>query len=224
MKIRVLLISFAISLSSMITHSQKTIRYLPIGDSYTIGEGISPEENFPSVLAKHLRQSGIKIEVVRNPARTGWTTKDAIDKELPLFRELKPDFSTLLIGVNDWVQEVNEETFQKNLSFIIDEMQKNLSKPDHLILVTIPDFSATPNGGQYGKGRNISEGIAHFNSIVVKEAKKRKLPVVEIFSLSQEMKNDPSLIASDGLHPSGKEYAKWEELIYPVAEKMLSRK
>jgi acyl-CoA thioesterase-1 len=198
-----------------------TVRYLPIGDSYTIGEGLDPKQNFPSLLVNHLRQSGVTVDLLGNPARTGWTTQDAINNEVPLFKKLKPEFSTLLIGVNDWVQGVNETTFQKNLSYIIDEMQKIVSSK--LILITIPDFSATPNGGQYGKGRNISEGIASFNRIIIEEARKRRLPVVDIFKLSQEMKNDPSLVAADGLHPSAKEYEKWEELIYKEAIKLLAK-
>src|SRR5437667_11023298 len=97
-----------IAASSFITGEKNpgTVRYFPIGDSYTIGEGLDANENFPSLLTAHLNQSGIAIELLGNPAKTGWTTQDAIDNDLPLFKRLKPDFSTLLIGVNDWVQGV----------------------------------------------------------------------------------------------------------------------
>jgi len=220
----IVLISSTIFLCSVVATAvgkRPPIRYLPIGDSYTIGEGLDSKKNFPSLLVNHLSESAIAIELLGNPARTGWTTKDAIDKELPLFKKLKPDFSTLLIGVNDWVQGVTEATFQKNLSYLIDEMQKIVSS--NLILITIPDFSATPNGGQYGRGRNISNGIDAFNHIIVEEGLKRKLLVVDIFKLSQEMKDDPSLVSADGLHPSGKEYQKWEALIYPETIKLLTK-
>ena len=47
-----------------------------------------------------------------NPSRTGWTTADAIANELPSFRGARPEFGTLMIGVNDWVQGVEPDVFQ----------------------------------------------------------------------------------------------------------------
>src|SRR5437868_3392847 len=82
------------------------IRYVAIGDSYTIGEGAEPREAWPVLLTKHLQANGIDIDLVANPSRTGWTTLNAIDRELPVFVQEKPTFATLMIGVNDWVQGV----------------------------------------------------------------------------------------------------------------------
>jgi acyl-CoA thioesterase I len=89
-----------------------------------------------------------------------------------------------------------------------------------IILITIPDFGVTPEGKNYGSGRNISDGISEFNALIKEEAKKRKLPVVDIFDISKNMKNDNSLVAKDGLHPSAKEYAVWETMILPEAVKL----
>ena len=55
------------------------------------------------------------------------------------------------------------------------------------------------------------------------EAKKRQLGVVDIYPLSKEMGNDRSLVAEDGLHPSAKEYAEWEKLIFPAALELSRR-
>jgi acyl-CoA thioesterase-1 len=129
----------------------------------------------------------------------------------------------LLIGVNDWVQGVDSGAFHKNLVYILGRMQSKLPNKSNLILVTIPDFSATPTGAQYANGRDISKGITQFNDIIKKEAVQRGLPVVDIFPLTQNMKNDKTLIAQDGLHPSAKEYALWQDMIYPVAAKMLMK-
>lgn len=189
------------------------IKFFPIGDSYTIGEGTTPEHSWPAVLAKHLNVKGFSIKLVDNLSVTGYTTQNAIDNELPAFIKAKPDVATLLIGVNDWVQGVDENSFRKNLIYLIEKMQGAMSNKSNLVLITIPDFSAAPEGGKYARGRNISEGLKHFNSIIKEEASKRQLPVVEIFDLSQKMAKDQSLIAADGLHPSAAEYALWEELI-----------
>src|SRR6266446_8002356 len=83
------------------------IRYAAIGDSYSIGEGASPNESWPAVLTRHLNAQGLHIDLVANPSRTGWTTRDAIDLELPIFLTSEPNFATLLIGVNDWVQGID---------------------------------------------------------------------------------------------------------------------
>ena len=202
---------------------KEPIRYVAIGDSYTIGEGAEPHEAWPNLLTKHLLQRGINIELVANPSRTGWTTLNAIDRELPLFVEAKPNFATLLIGVNDWVQVVDEQTFRQRFTALVGRMLELLPSKQRLLIVTIPDFGVTPSGSRYAKGRNISEGIAAFNRIVVEEARKRDVRVVDIFSLSKQMQNDRSLVAADGLHPSAKEYAEWEKIILPVAADLLAK-
>src|SRR5947209_6987541 len=112
----------AIIALTMDADAASKIRYIALGDSYTIGEGASPNESWPTLLAQHLNREGIHIDLIANPSRTGWTTKDVIDKELPIFRDLKPDFGTLLIGVNDWVQGVDAETFRHRFVFIVDQM------------------------------------------------------------------------------------------------------
>ncbi len=193
------------------------LKYVALGDSYTCCEGAKPDEAWPLILTKHLNEKGVDIELSANPARTGWTTQDLIDRELPLVDQIKPDFVTLLIGVNDWVQGVDSTTFHKNLTFILDKVQSELPNKKNLVLITIPDFGVTPTGAQYSNGRDISKGIAEFNTILEKEAMKRGLKCVDIYPETRKMKNNTELIASDGLHPSAKEYALWEEMILPVA-------
>jgi lysophospholipase L1-like esterase len=199
----------------------ETIRYAVIGDSYSCGEGASPNESWPAVLTRHLRSEGIDIDLIANPSRTGWTTQDAIDRELPIFLKSKPDFATILIGVNDWVQGVDETTFRKNFNLLLDKMLAVLSNKKHLLIVTIPDFGVTPTGPRYANGRDISKGINRFNEIIIEEAKNRGLTTVDVFPLSKKMGNDKSLVASDGLHPSASEYAEWEKIIFPAALELL---
>ena len=199
------------------------IRFVTLGDSYTICEGAKEEESWPVLLTRHLNEKGIHIELIANPSVTGWTTQDLIDKELPVYENSAPTFATLLIGVNDWVQRVDIKTFQKNLVFIIDKMQSKLPNKKNLVLITIPDFGVTPEGAKYSGGRDISKGLLEFNDLILSEAKKRGLKTVDIFPVSQEMKNDVSLISGDNLHPSAKEYAIWETLIFPVACEVLKR-
>jgi acyl-CoA thioesterase-1 len=204
------------------TNDKPTIRYAAIGDSYTIGEGArEPDEAWPTLLTNHLQSEGVDITLVANPSKTGWTTQDVINNELPVYDQSNPTCATLLIGVNDWVQGVDVATFHKNLVFILDHMQSGLKDKNNLVLVTIPDFGVTPTGGQYAYGRDISAGIAGFNEIIKEEAKKRNLALVDIFPVSKNMKDHPELVAADGLHPSAREYAIWEEMIFPVVHKLV---
>ncbi len=199
------------------------IRYAVIGDSYSCGEGASSKESWPAIMTQHFNAQGLHVDLVSNPSVTGWTTKEAIDRELPNFINANPNFATLLIGVNDWVQGVDETTFRNRFSYLVDQMLAVLPNKKHLLVVTIPDFGVTPTGPKYARGRNIHEGIIHFNQIVTEEARKRGLTVVDIFPLSKIMGQDKSLVAKDGLHPSAKEYAEWEKIIFPAAMELLAR-
>ncbi len=206
---------------------QPTERYVSIGDSYTIGTGVTEEEAWPALLAKHLRRDGIDIELVANPAQNGWTSADA-KGELPIYDRSNPTFATLFIGVNDQVRGVPVETFHENLAFLIDHMLEPLPSPDRLVLFTIPDYSVTPVGGQFESGRDLPAGrqdtlaeLAVFNEIIREEAKRVGAQVVDFHTIAVAMQRDPALIASDGLHPSAAGHAYWEALLYPVAREIL---
>lgn len=219
--IRAALLLLLVSSMATAQPNNEKIRYAVVGDSYSCGEGAKPTESWPSLLTQELKAHGLNIELVSNPSVTGWTTKDAIDKELPKFVNSNPNFATLLIGVNDWVQQVDEETFRTRLSYLLDSMLAILTNKKHLLVMTIPDFGVTPTGPKYARGRNIHDGITQFNKIVSDEAHKRGLQVVDIFPLSKKMGQDKSLVAKDGLHPSAKAYAEWEKLIFPAAMELL---
>lgn len=214
-------LSTIILVSAYFMQNTKAVNYLPLGDSYTIGTGATEKEAWPTLLSDHLYTNKIPCKLLGNPARNGFTSQDLIEIELPQLKKLKPDFVTLLIGVNDWVQGVSKTSFAKNLSHILDEIQTEIPDRKKILLVTIPDFGVTPTGQNYSRGRNISEGISEFNTIIKEEAKKRNLSVVDVFEISKEMGIDKSLVARDGLHPSAKEYAVWETLIFPEAVKVL---
>lgn len=210
---------------SFIQTDKKTINYIALGDSYTICTGTNLEtEQWPDILSRHLSKEGIPTNLVINPSRNGFSTQNVIDYELPVLNKMKQvDLVTLLIGVNDWVREVDTKTFHKNLIIIIESVQKKLSNKNNFVLITIPDFGVTPQGSQYGNGRNISKGISEFNDIIQSEAKLHGLVCVDLFPISKNMKDNKELTAVDGLHPSAKEYAIWETLIFPAVKTLLKK-
>lgn len=195
-------------------------RYVALGDSYTIGEGATPDESWPAVLTGHLQREGVPIELVANPSVTGWTSAQLIEHELPVLEASDATFATILIGVNDWVQGVPESDFRRNLVTILARIHATLPDPRKVLVLTIPDFSVTPDGPTYARGRDISAGIAALNDISAEMAHARGFPLVDLFPLSREL-TAPEFIAADGLHPSAAAYGRWEELIFPVALEML---
>lgn len=214
----VVIIVFLVVAYFAFRQSSDEIRYVPLGDSYTIGTGISESDNFPSQLTRDLNDQEMKVKLVANPAHNGWTSQELIDNELPIFERSGATFTTLLIGVNDFNRGVPMEIFRANLQTILNRLRKT-----KVILVTIPNFSVTPTGKIFGDPKYNTEGIQKFNEIIKAEAKNYNLPVVDIFSLSQQMVNDEMLIASDGLHPSAKEYQLWTQQILPAARELLKR-
>jgi lysophospholipase L1-like esterase len=102
-------------------------------------------------------------------------------------------------------------------------MLEVLPHKNRMLVVTIPDFGVTPTGPRYARGRNVSEGLTRFNQIIAEESKKRGLRVVDVFAISQKMRDDLSLVAADGLHPSAKAYAEWERIIFPAALELLKK-
>jgi len=197
------------------------IRYVALGDSYTIGEGIDKEFNYPSLLVKKLQHKNIAISLVSNPSVSGYTTQNLIDFELQSMKESRPDFVTLLIGANDVVRQIDKDTFRSNLIVILNTIQIELSNKKNIIVITIPDFSVVPAARQFGDLARIKTSIEEFNTIIKEEAQNRDLIVVDIFDISSKMGQDQSLILSDNLHPSTAEYEKWAEKIAPVAEQIL---
>lgn len=199
------------------------IIYVPIGDSYTIGEGILENQRWPNLLVNKLKKKDIKIELVANPAKSGWTTKEALEYEVSILKENKATFSTLLIGVNDWVQGATESDFKNNLSILINAIQENLENNNCLVLITIPDFSLTPNGKLYTRNRDATKGIESFNRIIKEEGNKRDLNIADVFEISSLVKGDLSLVAADGLHPSAKQYELWADEILKATDKTISK-
>ena len=148
---RLLFLSWVFPIVLFITESQgEPLRYIAVGDSYTAGTGVEVSESWPSQLTMRLNASGTKTILAANLAQKSWTTVEAIHHQLPLLKDLKPDFVTLLIGVNDWIRGSASQNFQKRLRVLIDGIQNELSHPEKLLIVTIPDFSCSPTGKTWG--------------------------------------------------------------------------
>ncbi len=190
--------------------------YLALGDSYTIGEAVPLHQNFPYQLVQLLRRQEYNFSAPEIIAKTGWTTdelQEAVNQSTLLS---KYDFVTLLIGVNNQYRGRNaieyKEQFEELLKKAI-ELTNN--KKERVIVVSIPDYSVVPFARAMDTEK-ISREIEVFNSINKALSIQYKVNYIDITSPSREAKNVPSLVASDSLHPSEKQYAKWAEEIAPT--------
>jgi lysophospholipase L1-like esterase len=194
------------------------LRYVALGDSYTIGTSVAHSERWPDQLVR--RVPG--IELVANLAVNGFTSGDVIDVELPRLPALRPELLTLLIGVNDVVQRVPEAVYRGNVADILDALVGHVGA-GRVVVVTTPDYTVTPAGADYGDPATQSAAVRRNNAINTELADGRGIAVVDIHDLSLLAATDRSLVANDALHPSGAQYALWVERIVPVVAGMLAR-
>ena len=198
------------------------LRYVALGDSYTIGTSVGIAERWPDQLVAAIGPMPPTLKLVANLAVNGYTSRDVVDLELPALAAVEPEFVSLLIGVNDVVQGVPENTYRRNVDRFLDDLVGRLGA-DRILVVTIPDYTVTPAGADYGDPGPQAARVRLFNEILAAIAASRGLRVVDVHELSLAAASDPSLVARDGLHPSGAQYARWVERILPAVEAMLGR-
>jgi lysophospholipase L1-like esterase len=190
------------------------LRFLALGDSYTIGESVQPEERWPVQLAARLRAEGIPVADPVIIARTGWRTDDlsaGIDRANP---QGPFDIVGLLIGVNNQYQGRSADAYRGEFAALLKRAIAFAAggDPARVIVLSIPDWGATPFAAGPDRAR-IGAEIDRFNAINREETKRAGARYVDVTPESREAPNRPELIAGDGLHPSGKMYGQWVRLV-----------
>ena len=101
------------------------------------------------------------------------------------------------------------------MAAILDHLRAALAA-DRIVTVGTPDYTVTPEGAAYGDPATQAVAIRRNNTIVAELSAARGIAFVDIFDLSLRAADDRSLVAPDGLHPSGAQYGLWVERIAPV--------
>lgn len=203
------------------TDQTRPLRYVALGDSYTIGTSVGAGEPFPDQLVAALAGPPPALELVANLGVNGYTSRDLIRDELPALGSLAPEFVTVLIGVNDVVQGVPAAAYEANVVSILDTLLQRLA-PERIVTVAIPDYTVTPAGADYGDPRGQHAGIVASNIVMARHAAARGVLYVDTFDLSLRAARDRHLVAPDGLHPSGSQYALWVGRLAPAVASLLS--
>jgi lysophospholipase L1-like esterase len=221
MKKQLLTIILTLAFTNPAFMQTKPTTYLAIGDSYTIGESVPASKNFPTQTAASLKKAGINITEPTIIAKTGWTT-DELQEQLSRTRLAVPfDFVTLLIGVNNQYRGRSGDEYAKQFEELLQQAIGYAGgKTNHVIVLSIPDWGATP----FAEGRDrkqIAKEIDLYNSINERISKQYKVHYINITPFTREAATDKTLVAKDGLHPSGKDYARWAEKVKQVMMKEL---
>lgn len=205
-----------------ITVAKDTLNYLALGDSYTIGQSVLEIDRFPVKLTKMLQKESILIKLPKIIAKTGWRTDNLSAAMDAAKLENNWDMVTLLIGVNNQYQGQNvvgyEQPFRELLQRAITLAK---GKKERVFVVSIPDYAYTPFGKNSGNQQQISSEIDSYNAVNQKVTKELDVAYFNITPISREGLQDPDLVASDGLHPSGKMYTRWVELMLGEVKKVL---
>lgn len=200
-------------------------RYLALGDSYTIGEGVPRMDTWPQQLARRLRADGIAMDSPDVIATTGWST-DELLHELDA-APLQPPYAllTLLIGVNNQYRGRSAGNYRDELATLLQRARALSTGHDAcMIVLSIPDWGVTRFALEQGRdSKRIGREIDVFNAIGRDEAGRAGAQFVDITGISRRCAAAANMLVDDGLHPSGAQHALWLAPILAVAAHELHR-
>jgi lysophospholipase L1-like esterase len=198
-----------------------SVTYLALGDSYTIGQSVPQSEAYPNQLTVSLNSNGYKAKTPTIIATTGWTTDNLIDAIAGSgITGKKFDFVTLLIGVNDQYQGLSLDNYKIKFAQVLNTALTFANgDANRVFVLSIPDWGVTPFAG--GRDSEIYPQILAFNAAAQTICESAGISFLNITDISRKAATDPTLVASDGLHPSGKMYELWVNALEPrVAAKL----
>jgi lysophospholipase L1-like esterase len=189
---------------------QTPIRFLALGDSYTIGQSVPANEKWPEQFRDSLQARAYSFDTLSVIAQTGWTTQNLLSmidgKQLD---QKNYNLVSLLIGVNNQYQGQPVSIYPAQFQRLLDSaIQYAGGNPDHVFVVSIPDYAYTPFGQN---DPQISAEIDEFNHINDSISNANGVTYFNITPISRS--GQSGLVASDNLHPSGYQYSLWVELM-----------
>ncbi len=191
----------------------RTYSYLALGDSYTIGEQVPIYDSFPYQAVQLLRKKGMTLYAPEIAAKTGWTTDELIAGISKTTFLEQYDFVSLLIGVNNQYRGNALENYKQEYEQLLQTAIKFAdNKHERVIVLSIPDWGVTP----FAEGRDrqkIAAEIDSYNETCRLITQSHHCHYIDITASQRQDGPLPGFLTGDGLHPSGREYAKWAKLV-----------
>lgn len=195
------------------------IKYLALGDSYTIGQGIETIESWPMQLGVKLSENGFSVEKNEIIAQTGWETTDLLNA---LADSSLEDYNlvSLLIGVNNQYSNQPFETYTTEFDILLSQAI-DLAGPTRVFVVSIPDYGVTPFGSS--NSENIALELDAYNAYAASKCDSLHIAYINITEISRQLGASDGALANDNLHPSSFQYGKWVEEILPIVLEILEK-
>ncbi|GHB50043.1 SGNH/GDSL hydrolase family protein [Mongoliitalea lutea] len=194
------------------TSAKNPIKYLALGDSYTIGEGVVEEERYPNQAVAMLQAQSLDIELSQIIAKTGWTTDElAQGIEDANIAGNTYDLVTLLIGVNNQYRRRSVDNYREELTSMIKQaITFAQGNPKRVALLSIPDWGVTPFGKDSGRDLEENAGaIDQFNATKKAVAAELGVFYIDITEEYRSIGGLDEMVVADKLHPSGLVYKSW---------------
>lgn len=223
----ILLLSFSISCSPSDDtpvmappDTLNPIRYIALGDSYTIGQGVEESDRWPNQLVDELESNSINVEKSEIIAQTGWRTSNLINA----IEDSKPqhyNLVSLLIGVNNQFNNQDFDVFKAEFNILLQSAISIAGGEDRVFVVSIPDYGVTPFGQSFRNPEVIAEELDMYNAYMNERCQQLNIPFINITEISRSLGDSEGALATDNLHPSGMQYALWVDKILPVVLEMV---
>ena len=218
MKNQVFFISAIVIVLSLFSCEEKeapqptiTVKYLALGDSYTIGQGVEENERWPNQLSAQLESNGIEVQKTQIIAQTGWKTGDLLngisDSTLNDY-----DLISLLIGVNNQFWSQPFDVFQTEFDSLVNIAIEAVGQ-ERIFIVSIPDYGVTPFGSS--NSENIANDIDMYNGYISERCAEEGFPFINVTEISRQLGDSDGALATDNLHPSGYQYSLWVNEMLP---------
>lgn len=193
-------------------------RFLALGDSYTIGEGIELTNSWPFQLSRQLAENNIVVDDTKIIAQTGWTTRNLINAiemaDLDSF-----DLVSLSIGVNNQFQRLSFDVFKDEFNILLSKAKTLSTDKNQVFVVSIPDYGVTPFGAS--SSQIIGQEIDMYNNYIKAQCLNMGVQYIDVTEISRMLGDSNNALASDRLHPSVEQYAQWVNAILPTVLSLL---
>jgi len=182
----------------------KTI--LVLGDSLAAGYGLDPNEAYPAVLQKKIKESGWNFVVV-NAGVSGDTTAGGL-RRLGWALKRRVDVLLLELGGNDGLRGTSIEAMKTNLQTIIDRTREQYPQAQ----IVVVGMKMPPNLGAYAE---------QFNKVFPEVAQENKAALVPF--LLEGVGGKRELNLPDLIHPTAEGHKVLAENVWKVLRPLLAK-
>jgi lysophospholipase L1-like esterase len=219
MKLLIKLIAVFFSIQC-VTFSQaqnrNIMKILALGDSYTIGEKVQEELNFPNQTKTLLQKAGKEVSELQVIAATGWTTEELIGPMETQVKQSDFDWVTLLIGVNNQYRGRSVDEYEIHFKYLCSRaLSYANNKSNRVVVLSIPDWGMTPFNTERDKVLT-SKAIDEYNEVNKRIATQFGFHYIDITPSTRAHAQDTHYLAEDKLHPSQHEYSIWAQQVFDV--------